>query len=241
MTRLALLLILAVLTLLAGCSGAATRNREAWSEYAQITVKRDEARAAQQRDAIGALAGAAAACNGDARCVEHTTAVAALALVGIGQGGAGQTPIAPPPREPSGVEKFAAVAGALAPIVGTAVTGAVQWHQSDTSRDVSLAQYGFLAGTVHDVAGAAATMQPSVAVGGDYVSGNGNSVTRGHVGDAIGGSVVGGDQIGRDRTDNSGVIHTGDGDRYTSPGPWTGPICTGDTCQPTGSGNGSGG
>lgn len=241
MPRLALLLILATLTLLAGCGGAAVRNRDAWQQYAEITVKRDEAKAQQQRDSVAALAGASAACKGDARCVEHVTAVAALALVGIGQGGAGQAPIAPPPREPSGVEKFAAVAGALAPIVGTAVTGAVQWHQADTSRDVSLAQYGFLAGTVHDVAGAAAMMQPSVSVGGDYVSGNGNSVTRGHVGDAIGGSVVGGDQIGRDRTSNSGVIHTGDGDRYTSPGPYTGPICSGDTCQPTDSGNGAGG
>lgn len=222
--------ILAAL-LLTGCGGAAVRNREAWQEYATITVKAREAAAKQQQDAIAALAGAAASCQGDARCVEHVTSVAALALVG---GAAPSSPLAlaPPPREPSAAEKFAAVAGALSPIIGTLATGAVQWHQSDTSRDVSLAQYGFLGGVVRDVSKAASAMQPSISVGGDYTAGNGNSITRGHVGDAIGGSVVGGDQIGRDRTDNSGVIHTGDGDRYTSPGPYTGPICTGDTCQP---------
>lgn len=237
--RLLTLVLILLASMLAGCGGAAVRNREAWNDYATITVKRDEARAQQQQAAITALAGAAAQCKGDARCVEHVTSVAALALVGSGSGGAGQTPIAPPPREPGGAEKFAAVAGALSPIVGVLATGAVQWHQSDTSRDVSLAQYGFLGGVVHDVSAAAASMQPSVSVGGDYTAGNGNSVTRGHVGDAIGGSVVGGDQIGRDRTDNGGVIHVGNDDRYGSPGPYTGPICEGASCQPQPSDGGS--
>jgi hypothetical protein len=238
---LSLLLVLVIaLALLPGCQSAATRNEAARQAYGDLVIKREKSAADARKEVLQTIGASAVACNGDARCVEHIASMAALAYVG-GGAGVGLTPIPPPQREPSAAEKFASFAGAISPILGTLATGAVQWHQADTSRDVSRAQYSFLGGVVHDTASAAAAMQPNVSVGGDYIAGDGNTAVRGHVGDAIGGSVVGGDQIGRDRTDNSGVIHTGDGDRYGSDGPYTGPICSGDTCQPTDSGNTGGG
>lgn len=232
------LLAVAACAALSACGGAAVRNREAWNKAVDVTVQREQAQAKAHQESITGLAGAAAKCTDD-RCVENVAAFAAI-VAASGGAGAGLAPLPAPPREASGVEKFTALAGALAPLAATVVNAGVQWHQADTSRDVSLAQYGFLQGVVHDTSAAAVAMQPSVSVGGDYTIGNGNTVARGHIGDAIGGSVVGGDQIGGDRTavDNSGIIHTGDGDRYGSDGPWTGPICTGTTCQPSGgSGN----
>ena len=237
------------LATLAGCSNSAVRNREAYDHYAEIVVKRDSAAAQERQDTITGLARAADRCGADARCVEHVASLAAIAAVASSTG-AQPLSLAPPAREPSASEKFAAVAGALSPLLGTLATGAVQWHQADTSRDVSRAQYDWLGAVVHDTAGAAASVAqagPRITVGGDYVSGT--QVGRDQIGgdltgrDVISGTQHTGDTVGRDQAGQSIVTgsHIGNDDRYTSPGPYTGPICTGDTCQPTDSGNTSGG
>lgn len=208
-------------------------NGSNYSCYLDEVERRAQAREKQVSDAITAIAGAAKSCpTEDARCVEHVSGNASMAAISLlGGGGNAQGGPAPPQREPSGFEKFTGVLGALSPIIGTLATGAVQWHQSDTSRDVSKAQYGFLdhvVGNVSTAAASVATAGPRIDVGGDYVSG-----TQTHVGgDQVGGAQVRGDAIGGDRIDNSGVFHLGDSDRYGSPGPYTGPICEGASCQP---------
>lgn len=208
-----MLFLTALAALSAGCSTPAA-VKPGYAAYLEFVGAQQERANAQ----VAGIAATAQSCT-DARCVEHVAALAALASMGAG--GGGQPTVAPPPRELSGVEKFAAVAGALSPLAATLVTGAVQWHQADASRDVSLAQYGALdhitstaVGAVADVARGAV---PSVTVGGDYVSG-----TQTH---------IGGDLIGRDRVDNRGII--GDGNRWRSPNDdHAGDCRDATTCQP---------
>lgn len=184
------------LAAIGGCASAPATSPgyQAYLEFVGGQQQREDAR-------LASITSAAQSCT-DARCVEHVATVAALAS--MGRGGSATT-VAPPPREPSGAEKFAQIVGAIAPIAATAITGAVQWHQSDTSRDVSIAQYGaldhILTSAVTGMGQVAAGAVPSITVGGDYVPG-----TQTH---------VGGDVIGRDRIDNSGLI--GDGSRWNSP------------------------
>ncbi len=138
-----ILLIAFAFVALAGCSSEPTKdpNYQAYVDYVSQQQARDDAR-------VAGIASAAQACT-DARCVEHVAAVAALANAGSGRSAG----VAPPQRAPSGIENFAHILGALSPLAATVVTGAVQWHQADASRDVSIAQYSAMD---HIVTGAVA-------------------------------------------------------------------------------------
>jgi hypothetical protein len=206
MRLIALALSLAALAVVAGCSSSLQRPDPGYAAYLEFVGQQS----AREDARIAGIAAAAQSCT-DSRCVEHVAAMAALAA----GGGAGGALPAPPPRQPTKAETFARVVGAISPIAATLVTGAVQWHQADTSRDVSIAQYGtldhVLSGAVTGMAGAV----PSITVGGDYITGD--PVT------------VGGDQVGGDQY--QGPVAGGD-QRWDSPGPLYGPICTGEGCQP---------
>lgn len=180
----------------------------------------------------------ASACT-DSRCVEHVAALAALAQVA---GGGRQQIQAPAPKRTFGDRAESIVKGALGilPALGGQYVGL---ESSRNSRDVALAQYGFLGGVISDTSAAASVVAqsgPRIDVGGDYVGGNRQDIaigddftggdrsetnTRTDVGgDQVGrdqhiGDTVGGDQAGRDQTDNTGII--GDGNRQGSPGPFT--------------------
>lgn len=177
----------------------------------------------------------ASACT-DSRCVEHVAALAALAQVA---GGGRQQIQAPAPKRTFGDRAESIVKGALGilPALGGQYVGL---ESSRNSRDVALAQYGFLGGVISDTSAAASVIAqsgPRIDVGGDYVGGNrqdiaiGDNFTGGDRsetnttvgGDQVGrdqhiGDTVGGDQAGRDQTDNTGII--GDGNRQGSPGPF---------------------
>lgn len=216
MTRLALFaLFTLVLAVVAGCKTVPSTNYSAYS----AAVEKQAAAEAQQ---IASLTSAAASC-GDDRCVEHVTAMAALA---VARGGSGSA-LAAPPRELSGAEKFAAVAGALSPLLGQAITGAVQWHQSDNAVKQSDAQYRYLdhvlSAALDGMATTAGNAVPSITVGGNL------------------GDTYGDNFTGRDRTDVAGNLVNGDGNvfgdrnfnsgRQDAPGPFEG-SCSGDSCQP---------
>lgn len=192
------------------------------------------------------------ACHGDARCVENLAAFAALQAVASG-GQANR--IAPPvPKRTVGdrVEGIAKAALGVLPGLGGQY---VALKSSDNSRDVALAQYGFLGGVVTDVTGAAATIAqsgPRIDVGGDYVGGDrtetniGDDFTGGDRHDTdVGGDQVGGNQrigdeagrdiAGHDIIDNGGIIGDGNDQRQDSPGPIDnsddGDDCTGSDCS----------
>lgn len=236
--RLATLLIIILAVALSGCVSA-PKVDPGYAAYLE------QAKAAQDRRSaeIAAAATASDCPANDGTCVVAVKALAAMAAIS----GAGSSQLAPPPRQVSGAEKFAAVVGALSPIAGTLVNGYVAVRQSESSERMAANQWSAIGGIVSSTTGnmgaVAAGARPSITVGGDYVAGDGNTTVRGQIGDTAGGDVVrgtqyqgavaGGDQIGRDRVDNDGVIHFGDNDRYGSDGPWTGPICSGDACQST--------
>lgn len=208
------------LSLALGACASAPRTAPGYSAYLEFVAQqqsRDDAR-------IASIAAAAQSCT-DSRCVEHVATVAALAS----SGGAQRASVSPPPREPTGAETFAQVVGAISPIAATLVTGAVQWHQADASRDVSIAQYGaldrVLSGAVAGMRDVSIASMPSITVGGDYVPGTQTQAGR----DLITGNpvTVGGDAIGRDQY--RGPVAGGD-QRWTSPGPIDG--CLGDGCRP---------
>lgn len=241
--------LLVAFALMTGC--ASNRAKNSYENYLTAATAQSLSARQAQADAETAKWNAAGAC---AKSSDVSGCMLGLAAIGGGGYRAPEPTIAPPPRELSGVEKFAAVAGALSPLAGTLVTGAVQMKQAEYGRDTARDQYAWLGGIVHDstsamaaVAGSSTTAmanvainsRPNVTVGGDYTQGDGNTVIRGHVGDAVGrdqingtqyqGPVVGRDLIGRDQLVGS---HVGDNDRYASPGPYEGPYCTGDECQP---------
>lgn len=218
MTRLALFAMLLFSAVVAGCNSAPTKsNYEAYAEA-------QKAQADAQATAINSLSAAASAC-GDDRCVEHVVSMAALASVKNGAGsGSG---LAGPPREPSGAEKFAAIVGALSPLLGNAITGAVTWHQSDNAVKQSDAQYRYLdhvlTSALDGMATTAGNAVPSITVGGNL------------------GDTYGDNFTGRDRTDVAGNLANGNGNvfgdrnfnsgRQDAPGPFEG-SCSGDSCQP---------
>lgn len=238
-------LLLAALAGLTGCGRNTKPDAAPPTGYAAYVELVTKDRAAQQKRVEG-IASTATSCAGDARCVEHVAAMAALASLAGGSGNAIAPPPAPP-RELSGAEKFAQVVGALSPLAGTLVNGAVSMRQAQYSRDTARDQYAWLGNVVRDSTAAMGTVastavanaRPSITVGGDYIAGDGNTTVRGQIGDTAGGDVVRGtqyqgpvagrDQIGRDQITGS---HVGDNDRYSSPGPYEGPYCTGDGCQP---------
>lgn len=172
------------------------------SDYAVYANLVDDQRAAAAAR-LASLTQAVTACKTDS-CVEHVVLMATVASIAAGGSGGGQ--IAPPQRQISGAEKFAAIVGALSPLAGTMVTGAVQWHQSDTSRDVSIAQYGLLGGVIRDTSAASAAIAqagPRIEVQGNYGDTYGNGYTGGNRTE-VGGSMGGRDVLGEGA--NSGTI-----------------------------------
>lgn len=228
--------ILLLAALLAGC--ATTRNADE-NYIAYVEVLKEQNKRKDTR--LAGITAMAKECNGEARCIEHVAALAALSEVG---GGNSAAPEQYRPQQSFAQQLALGLVGNIAPLANAAVS----WHQSDTSARVSMAQYRYLdsvlSNAVTGMANTAIGSQPNVNVGGDYVSGQATIVS-GRIGDTVGrdlisgyqntgdtvgrdqvsGTLVGNDQIGRDRTDtrtenrtdNSGIIHNGDQDRYTSP------------------------
>ncbi|MBP8274937.1 MAG: hypothetical protein KAY59_10920 [Acidobacteria bacterium] len=204
-------------------------------DYAQYVAAASQQAAQEPVDA--------AACSGDARCVENLAAFATIRALA----GQNRQAIQPPTPRVSGWERFGVTAlKALVPLAGAAVS----WHQSDNATETNMAQYGFLGGVVRDVTAASAIVAqsgPSYTIGGDYTGNDrvettiGDDYTGGARtdigGDSVGrdqhvGDTVGRDQIGRDRVDNSGNIGTDN--RQGSDGPITddGDDCSGESCNP---------
>lgn len=196
-------------------------------DYAQYVAAASQQAAQEPVDA--------AACSGDARCVENLAAFATIRALS----GQNRQAIQPPTPRVSGWERFGMTAlRTLVPLAGAAVS----WHQSDNAADTSLAQYGFLGGVVHDVTAASAQVAqagPSINVGGNYgdtdnsahgdtISDSGNTT----ITDSQNGDHAGRDIIGRDSIDNSG--NYGDGNRQGSDGPISddGDDCSGESCNP---------
>lgn len=170
-----------LLVLIAGC--AATPDRY------QIYLESVRAQAADDAAQRAAIASAAAACRDD-RCVEHVAALAAIAVVA---GKAGVGAIAPPPREPTAAEQAAQIIGAASPIAAAIIGYHSTRHSTRAATEQHAATWSAVADIVGVSVGAArdvavgAVGRPQISVDGDWVAGD--RVT------------VGGDQIGRDRTE----------------------------------------
>lgn len=217
-------LLIATLALsLAACGTAPTRP---YNDYLTAQTALAQSRAM----AISSIADASD-CTGATNqelCVAVAKFTAAMAL----QGGDSGTQIAPPPREISGAEKFAAVLNALTPMAGVLVNGAVSWRQSDNSRDIALGQQATLGNiatapwaSLDGILAAVAPDSPGISVGGDYITG------QQHVGDAVGGNQHVGDW--REGNDIGGDDNSGNSGRINSPGPYddNSDQCTGTNCQ----------
>lgn len=117
-------------------------------------------------------------------------------------------------RPPTASEQFIGFTRALAPTLTGLAGAAVSWRQSDNSRDVSIAQYGFLEGTIRSTTQAAATIAgsgPSINVGGNYGNTYGNDYTGGDRSETNWDDVVLGD-----RTDITNTGMLGDNNRQES-------------------------
>ena len=99
----------------------------------------------------------ATACQGDARCVEHVAALAALAQVAGGQ----RSNIAPPPAQRTFGDRVESVVKGAIGILPSVGGQYVALKSSDNSRDVALAQYGFLGGVVSDMSAASVAVAQS--------------------------------------------------------------------------------
>lgn len=218
-------LMIAALLALALCACASTPNAE-YRAYLEASAASEAREAAQLAD-LKATATA---------CVDDTCRVAIAAIAGFAaQGVAGRSRPAPFVQQPSTAAKIGlALVGQLGPLANAAVS----WHQSDNAARTSEAQYRFLGGAVSDMAAvasgattAAASLVPSVTVGGDYIAGDGNATHGAQIGDSSAVD-VGRDQTGGDHADGSVI---GDENRFESPGPIDqsndGDDCTGDSCQ----------
>lgn len=189
----------------------------------------------------------ASACAGDARCVENTKAMAALALVAVGAGGAAA-------QVPVHVEQHHPAWGVVGGVLGIAVreTGATirsehardqflgqvngQTRQSEAAFGLGVAAVQAANQTAGQFAGALPGLAPSITVHGNY----GDTATAGR-------DMWGNDnRVGDDTRIRTGAINTGtqnrggvigsgqvgDG-RQGSPGPFgnIGPQCQGAQCQ----------
>lgn len=181
----------------------------------------------------------ASACAGDARCVEHVAALAALSSAGRSS-----APVIQPPQPK--VSGWVQAGRFVTAIAGITVPAAVNWHQSDNSTESTRALYSMV-GSMH--AGTVALgSQPTTitTIGGDQIGRDRietNTSVGGNLGDTqtIGGNLgdtqtIGRDQIGRDRIDNDGVIGDDNDTRFGSDGPFDdhsndGDECTGTDCQ----------
>jgi len=172
MNRFILMLALALVMTLAACGEQSVR--EEYDASGKVVAREfaggnpDYAvYAATQGAPQASVAIDATACNGDARCVENLSHDATIqALV------ANQRPgiVPPAPRRTFGdrVESVAKSFIGVTPALGGVYSGI---KASDNARDISMAQYGFLGGVVHDVTTASAVVAqsgPSINVGGNY-------------------------------------------------------------------------
>ncbi|MDR3389917.1 MAG: hypothetical protein P4L92_23005 [Rudaea sp.] len=188
--------------MIAGCASSPAKDAN-YAAYLDLVAKQAQD-AADQRTAFATMA---AKCTSDA-CVTQVAAIAALS-------GANATHA--PPQQFVPQESIAAKFGlALVSQISPLAAAAVSWHAQDTSRDVSLAQFGYLGQVTHDITGtatalgtAAAGAAPTISVGRDYITGTVDNGTH-----------VGGNQIGHDAITNSG--------RYYSPS--ADPSASGDGC-----------
>ncbi|HZP85872.1 MAG TPA: hypothetical protein VFB54_03565 [Burkholderiales bacterium] len=187
MRTLLLATLLACVSALSGCSFGQPKPDANYAAYLDLYAKEQQA----EQDQRTAFAQMAQKCTSDA-CVTQVAAIAALS-----QGGSNARAGAPQPfvQQESPWLKFGvALLSQTAPLA-TAVVG---YEQSRMNRDVSLAQYGFLGNVVHDVSTTAASVAPTINVGGNYVTGTYDTGT--HIG-----------------TYNTGLLNTGTIDRYNSP------------------------
>jgi hypothetical protein len=224
--------VIMILSLLAlgACASAPPRVNPGYAAY--VAAVHEEERLQGER--IASLSNAAASCQ-DSRCVEHVAALASMAAMSQGHAAGG---IAPPAREPSSVDRFVAIAGALSPLASTIVGASVQWHMANTSRDVSIAQSNMLGGVlthaVDDMSNVAANAAPNITVGGNYVPGTQTNVGGSYIpGTQTNNSGVLGDGntlVGGNQTNNSGVL--GDGNRFSSPNNNAG-CSIGGACSPS--------
>jgi hypothetical protein len=219
----AIVILLALACSACASTSTASRNDARWQTYAQLTAASAEAQRQAEAEQSAQFDKVAAACPvGDAACVVAVAGFKALTMQRAGgQGSAGGIPSPPLERD------FAAQARDLltgvTPLAGTLANAAVSWRQSDNSRDVSIAQYGFLEGVVRSTGETAVAITqagPRIEVGGNYGDTYGDDTTGGDRTD------IGGDAIGGDRVSDSQV---GDGNRVGSPdidGSFNGGDCT---------------
>lgn len=199
------LIVLAVIAgmLLSACSTSGVREEYDASgkvtarEYSGGDPNYSQYVAAMSRQADESATVDASACNGDARCVENVAAFATIRALS----GQNRPAIQPPAPKVSGWERFGTAAlRTLVPLAGAAVS----WHQSDNATETSLAQYGFLGGVVRDVTAASAAVAqagPSYTIGGDYI-GRDRTETNTTIGDDYTGgdrTDIGGDSVGGDQ------------------------------------------
>lgn len=188
-----------------------------------------DARANKQQSAEK-IASAAGCPPNDGSCATAAKAFAAIALMGSGNGG--DNAVQAPPRERDWAEKLGSVVGGLVPLVN----GAVAWHQSDVSKDTNRDNVHYLDHVFSTAFTALGNAQPNINVGGNY--GNTQTSTTNttnttttttdiattYGNDYTGGNrtqtTIGNDYTGGTRTDHNGTVHTGDDDRYSSPGPF---------------------
>jgi hypothetical protein len=214
------LLVLFLAVFLSACAGAPSKNVDLWREQVRLQQEAQARAAREQAEQQATITAQAAGCVDDA-CRVAIAGFAALSARAVAAAAPAALP--PAPYERDSAAKFRDVLSGLTPLASTVVGAAVSWRQSDNSRALSEAQYGFLESVVIGTANAAveiAQAGPRVEVGGDYISGQVGDNTAGN-GNATRGSQIGdnagGDQIGRDRNDGSVV---GDGNRFVSPGPF---------------------
>lgn len=235
-----------VFSLLALCACNASSVREEYAKDGSITAREYNGGDPSYAQYVAAMTSQqskaplvdASACAGDARCVEHVAALAALASAGRGNGPVIQPP-APKRTWGDRLESITKTSISALPGLG-GIYASIE--SSKHQRHEREALYGTFGGIVTDVAtlGAAPTYQ----VGGDYIGGDRtetNTTVGGNLGDTqtIGGNLgdtqtIGRDQIGGDRIDNGGVIGDDNDTRFGSDGPFDddhsdpGDDCTGD-------------
>ena len=221
---------------LIGCTTAhkSDANYTAYIELLKDQQKRDDAR-------FAGYSAMAEACQGEPRCIEHVAAMAALSHA---SGSKSPMPEQYRPQQPFIQQLALGMVGQIAPLANAAVSWHQADTSARVSMAQYRYLDHVLSNAVNGMANTAIYSQPNVNVGGDYVSGQativsghiGDTTSVGrdlisgyqHVGDTVGrdqvsGTQVAGDQIGGNRadahtdTDNSGIIHLGDQDRYTSP------------------------
>lgn len=235
MFRIAVVILLALAC--TACASTASRNDARWQTYAQLTAASAEAQRQADAEQSAQFDKIASSCPvGDSACVVAVAGFKALTMRGGGAGPAAGAAIPAPPLERDVAAKARDLLTGVAPLASTLAGAAVSWRQSDNSRDVSLAQYGFLGGVVEstsDAAIAIAQAGPRIEVGGNYGDTYGDGYTGGDRTD------VGRDQIGGDRISDSVV---GDDNRLDSPDDsFNGGDCTsaaGGAGGTTGAGNG---